>query len=171
MYSKKSPQEKLLILRMYNKKYYDYLFYQLEGYVKKDALRKSMEDNKLLTENKEITTKNAYSLESTKAFREFSSAFYSVMAESGYSKCDPKNIAKYYKRLDEIATCDYVEPRDQLAAIRTLLQYNEVDTKQMQQMKKDEKESESMDEIKSLVSNLKKQFGKEKQTVIDVESV
>jgi len=132
---------------------------------KKDALKMSMQENNIEVPNNINTTL----MENSKGFKEFSASFYAVMAEAGYSKCDPKNLAKYYKRLDEIASCDYVEPRDALAAIKTLLQYNDIDTKQLQQKSKDEKEIESLDEIKNLVSNLKSQYNKKKEPEIVID--
>ena len=99
----------------------------------------------------------------------FTREFYSAMKEAGYSKFDPANLAKVHSRLLDIATNDYVEPRDAIAASKLVLQYNDMDVAQMQKQNKDMKDEIAMSEVKHLVSNLKKEFNKAKDVIIDAD--
>ena len=99
----------------------------------------------------------------------FTREFYTAMKESGYTKFDPEKLAKVYERLHEIATADFVEPRDNIAAAKVVLQYNDMDVAQMQKQNKDLQDEEAMSEVKRMVSGLKQKF--KKAETVEVEAI
>lgn len=138
---------KLLKLKLDNPVFFDAMIRKWEQPTKreKDILEEVARENGLEKAPKKIPTP-------------FTREFYSAMATAGYQKFSPENLAKIYSRLNEIATCDYVEPRDAIAASKVILQYNDMDVGQIQKQDREIKDELAMNEVKSFVSEMKKQF-------------
>lgn len=155
-----SPQTRLFKLKEKHPVWFDYLTNVLGGMKKKEGMVRALEDNnRPVPANVTTPTSPAYKL--------FSMEFYDSIKQSGYERFSPNNLAKYFKRLDEIATSEYVEPRDSLSAIKTLLQYNDIDTKQLQEQNKVNTDTAIASEVKNLVSKLKNEY---KTKVVDVNA-
>ena len=147
-----NTMQKLTELKHDNALIFDYKTGRIQGMSKSEAMRCACSANNLKI--KDITNK-VQQVESSKQYRAFSVKFYEVMSQSGYKKMSPEKLAMYYNKLESIALADYVEPRDNINALKLLLSYNDMDVSQMQVLASNNSSNQASGEIKEAIQSLR----------------
>ena len=120
-------------LKSENPTAFDYHVAKLQGATPSEAIKTAYADNNKIAPA--LPAQSANQLEKSKKYQMFSTKFYEAMASNGYKKADPERLALYYERLQNIALSDVMEPRDNINALKLLLQYNDMNIAEMTKAK------------------------------------